>query len=741
MKKQILLAALLLSFAISAFSQGIIVPRDNRSGLQPLKVSSQVVDVSVRSNVAITEVEQVFLNSNSMVMEGTYIFPVPKGASVTEFYLWIDGKKVKGELLEKENAAKIYRDIVNRMKDPALLELSDFNIFKASIFPIPPGGERKIALKFSQALEMNSNLLAYDYPLRTRSSTLREPIGKFIFTMKIESAIPVLNAYSPTHNMEVQRKNDRNITLGFEKDKYLPETDLQVYLSLSKEDVGLSFASFKELSADDGYFMMMLSPKVDMAEKRTAAKDVIFVLDTSGSMMDNGKITQAVNALKFGVMSLNEKDRFGLITYATTVNPFRDELLPASEENKLAVVKHLGNVSATGATNIHDALKTGFAMFSDSSRPRYLIFLTDGLPTAVERDPKIIAQRAREWSKDGIRLFSWGVGFDVNAVLLDTLARDHKGASEYVKPQEEMELKMSHFFEKIAFPVMTDLSLKFEGITVQDYYPLQLPDLFKGSNLVLFGRFQGDEKGKVILKGRIGDKKVEFSQKIAKNRIEDGQFVANLWATRKVGFLLEEIRINGENKEIKDEVIRIAKKYGIVTPYTSYLVTEPAADEQTNVAGGVRRNSQNAVGGVGRRPQPKEAEETTTITGEAPLVRDYKYELSPETGEMEKKRISSTTTGKDAVDTSKQLQEAKEADKLDFNAESNTRKIGEKTFLLKEGVWTDSLYTKELKTKEIQFGSDEYFQLIKKNKMMAKWLALGDKVIIVLDKVAFIINK
>ena len=775
MKKQIVFAALFLLIAVTVFSQGLIIPGHHRHPhFQQLKVTSQSVQVEIKGNAAITQVEQVFLNRNRFTTEGTYIFPVPKGASVTDFYLWIDGKKVKGELLEKQQAAKIYRDIVNRMKDPALLELTEFNIFKASIFPIPAGGERKIALKYSQPIVPSANLMAYEYPLKLRSNTMRETIGNFTFTMKIKSTIPVLTAYSPSHTVDIQRKDDKNITIGLEKTNYLPQNDLHIYLQLSDDEVGLSFASYRQLSSDDGYFMMMLSPKVGLEQKKTVAKDVIFVLDTSGSMMDHNKIKQAVEALKFGVSSLNEKDRFGVITYATTVNTFRDTLLPATEENKAAVRKHLSTLRATGATNIHDALKTGFSMFSESDRPGYLIFLTDGLPTAVERNPVVIAQKAKEWDKNNVRLFSWGVGYDVNAVLLDTLARDHKGSSEYVKPKEEMELKMSNFFEKIAYPVMTNLALSFHGITVKDYYPLQLPDLFKGSRVVLFGRFQGEEKGKITLKGKIGDKAVEFTHEIVKNRIEDGDFIANLWATRKVGFLLEEIRINGQNSELKDEVIRLAKKYGIVTPYTSYLVTEPEADTR----GGVRRRAQNRPGNVG--------EEVITITGEAPLVdvrstdepakiskelfqalpkgrkfsdliavapvekdKDSKIMIDgasssenvsnfdAETGQMIKKGSS----GKDAVDISKKLGQIKEANKMERKEGASIRKIGEKTFVLLKGIWIDNEFQKGMKVKEIKFGSEEYFGLLQKHRSMARWLSLGDAVVIVWDNTALVITK
>lgn len=706
MIKKIYLAALILAVtAALAAAQGIIVPDSRPHPTHVISVKSQSVNVRIETNAAITTVNQVFFNNAPRAMEGTYIFPVPKGATVSDFYLWIDGKKVKGELLDSRQAANIYRDIVRRMKDPALLELTKFNLFKASIFPIPPRGERQIELKYTESLVTTDGMVRYNYPLKARSTVYRQPIGLFSLVMDISSAIPMTNIYSPTHKVDISRKNDTSATIGIEQKGFLPDNDFQLYFSLSKKDFGLSFAGHKEAGENEGYCMMLLAPRSGLEQNQISSKDVVFVLDTSGSMQDDDKIGQALRALVFGIKSLRSSDRFGLITFATEVRSFRESMIPASKENVEAAVKHLENTSATGATNIYEALQKALSMMRDRTGPRYVVFLTDGLPTHVERDPNVIIRKAGEWAPKGVRIFSWGVGFDVDTRLLDTISNDHGGVSEYVRPKEEMELKLGQFFEKISHPVLTDLELMFEGITVKDMYPRRLPDMFKGSQIVVFGRFSGSKAAKATLSGVVDDQKKSFAFDLNPKVAEDGDFIAQLWATRKVGHLLEEIRLHGENAELKTEVISLAKKFGLVTPYTSYLVTEPIVD---------------------RVRQP-------VRPGTPPVP--YEPRVSPETGEIEK--VEMRTTGDAAVRYSKKVRKLKEEEKAGAGASTSVKRVGGKTFTFTDGIWTDNEYKEGMKLLMIEFDSTAYYNLLNKHVEMVDWLSIGENIIVVWKNVAY----
>lgn len=702
------LAVLVLAVCASTvFAQGIIVPdeRPNLPRMIPLPVvKSQAVEVRIEGAAAVTTVDQVFLNRWTAPVEGVYLFPLPPGAMVSEFYLWIEGRKVKGELLAKEEAARIYRDIVRRMQDPALLEWSEFNLFKASVFPIPANGERRIEMKYTQTLPANGGLYHYLYPLKGRGKTYLQPIESFSLAVKLRAPQPIASVYSPTHIVDIQRGGEREASIGLEMKNYTPENDFQLYFGLSDKEFGLSFASWREVGEADGYFMLLLAPRLGLERQRATAKDIVFVLDTSGSMLDDDKIGQALRALTFGLATLRPDDRFGLITFATEVRPFRDQLVPAAPANVEAAKNFLKDASATGATNINDALKTALAMIGGGERPRYVIFLTDGLPTHVERDPGVIIKRAGEWAPPGVRIFNWGVGYDVDTRLLDTIATNHGGASEYVKPREDMELKLGTFFEKISHPVLTGLSLSIEGLNTKDRYPVKLPDLFKGSQITLFGRYSGSGSGSAVLTGTIDGERRTFRYPIQAQPLEKGDFIAQLWATRKVGFLLDEIRLHGENAELKDEVIRLAKKYGLVTPYTSYLVTEPEMDLP--------------------RPQPMPADNNQP--GRPP--REL-FEARAE--------APASTSGKEAVQYSTAVKKLKDEETAAGGSSAAVKRIAGKTFVWTGGEWRDDSFTEKLKVTEVTFNSDAWFALLKKDPNMSKWLALGSRVLVVHQGVAW----
>lgn len=702
-KVLIFTSAFLLILSGIVVAQGVIIPEERRPQPRPIplpRVKSQSVQVEIKDGVAITTVDQVFHNEFNRDIEGTYIFPLPPGATVSDFAMWIGGQKVKGELLSSEQAAKIYHDIVRRMKDPALLEWAGYDLFKAHVYPIPANGDKRIQLSYNAALTVTSGMANYAYPLKGRTKAYGKPIESFSMSIKISSSIPITSVYSPTHKVEVIKKGANEATVGMETKDFVADTDFQLYYVLSDKEFGLSYAAYKEAGIEEGYFMMLIAPRTGIERRQVAAKDVVFVLDTSGSMMDDDKIGQAIKALKFGIRSLNSEDRFGLLTFATDVRQFREKLITASKENVEAAIAHLDKLSASGATNIYDAMRTSLKMISEDGRPRYLVFLTDGKPTAVERDPAVIIKKTGEWAPKGVRIFTFGVGFDVNTHLLDKLSGNQAGVSEYIKPKEEMELKLGQFFEKITYPVLTDLKLEIEGLRTFDIYPRRLPDLFKGSQLVLFGRYTGDVRGTALLSGKVGSKAQMFEYTIDTREAKGGEFIARLWATRKVGFLLDEIRLHGESKELKDEVVRLAKKFGLVTPYTSYLVTEPGYDRPARVRG---------------EAADQMPDNERRVMAAAPAAE----------------------TGKDAVKYSTRLRDMKEEETTAVDETLPVRRVSGKTFDYKDGFWVDSEFQEGMQLVTIKFNSDEYFDLLKKDERMSKWLALGEKIIIVLDNVAY----
>jgi Ca-activated chloride channel family protein len=398
--------------------------------------------------------------------------------------------------------------------------------------------------------------------------------GEFAFEMELQSSGTIHSIYSPTHPISFVRKDDHHATISFDKSMAVLDRDVQIFYTTGKDDIGLTMLQHKP-DRKDGYFLMLLAPRADLGADKRVPRDMVFVLDTSGSMSDDGKIDQAKRALKFGLSSLKSGDRFALMNFATSVNTWQSSLCDATSDNINAGKSWVDKLEATGGTAINDALLAALEMqHQDRSRSFTIVFITDGKPTVGECQIEKILANFDHKAKENTRIFTFGVGYDLDAAFLDRLAELHKGTSTYVRPKEDMEIKVSAFFSQIHQPVLTDLKLKAtSGPKLVEIYPPQLPDLFYGSQLVVLGRYQGTGKIAIQLTGNVGTASKEFNYDVdLKDHPDAKAYVEDLWARRKVGYMLDQIRNNGEKKELVDEVISLAKKYGIATPYTSYLV-------------------------------------------------------------------------------------------------------------------------------------------------------------------------
>jgi Ca-activated chloride channel family protein len=476
-----------------------------------------------------------------------------------------------------------------------------------------------------------------------------------------------------------------------------------------------------------GYFLLTVSPKDELAEAEYAAKDIVFVLDTSGSMAEEGKMEKARAALLFGVRSLRAEDRFNVINFAGEEHLMSAELVQADAAGKSKGENFIKGLRPVGGTNIDGALLAAMKLFEQNERPRLLVFVTDGLPTVGETNVEHIIADARRERVPGTRLFTFGVGYDVNTALLDKLAAENGGVAEYVEPKEDLEVKVSNFFTKINHPVLTDLALDLGGVETDLIYPRDMPDLFRGTQVTLIGRYRNpsDVRNAVLrLRGRTGAATRTFNYNDVDFPLteESNDFLPRLWATRRVGWLMEQIRTNGEQKELTDEIVDLGTRYGIVTPYTSYLAVEPERAGVVRGEGDARAVTSNnrplngRRGGVGGgsiardmpAPPPKEAAKATT--GEA-AVRESK-----------RARAQQNAVTIDGADEDEVLR-----------VETGAQKVGDKTFYLREGVWVDSEFKAEAKLPEttLAFGSDEYFDLVKREPQLARFLSLGERVVVV----------
>src|SRR6266704_614379 len=506
----------------------------------PLEVSSHHVEVKIDGQVAVTSIDQEFYNPNDQRLEGTYMFPVPKGAHIDKFSMEIGGKMVDAELLPAEKARQIYEDIVRKMRDPALLEYAGRDLFKVRVFPIEPRSRKPIKISYTELLRSDTGTVTYSYPLSTEKFSA-QPINSLSVKVEVKSEQPLASIYSPSHKVEIKRDGANRAVIGYESKDERPDTDFQLVYSSEARDVGLSLLSHKP-DADDGYFLLLAAPTV-AKEATPAPKDIVFVVDTSGSMA-GAKLNQAKKALEFCVENLNAEDRFEIVRFSTEAEPLFGKLVDADSEHRKRASNFIADLKPIGGTAISDALQSALkARTEKTDRPFVIIFLTDGLPTVGTRNPDEIVAEVKK--AGNARIFSFGIGSDVNTQLLDQIAEGTRAFSQYVLANEDLEVKVSNFYTRIKEPALTNLRLEFSGgVRTSKMYPAELPDLFKGDQLVVTGRYTGSGEVEAKLTGIANGREQTFTYKVRfDDRNSTHEFVPRLWATRRVGFLLDEIRM------------------------------------------------------------------------------------------------------------------------------------------------------------------------------------------------------
>lgn len=718
----------------------------------PLEVVYHHVTVQIDGQVATTSVDQEFYNPNPAQLEGTYLFPVPKGAQIDKFQMDIGGKMVAAELLSADKARKIYEDIVRRAKDPALLEYADRDVFKVRVFPIEAHGKKRIKLSYTEVLKVDAGLVGYVYPLNTEKFSAK-PIKDLSLKVELQSDRPLKAIYSPSHKVEIKRHGAQRATVGFEASDTHPDTDFALYFALEKDELGVNLVTHKT-DSEDGYFMLLVSPGVDDKAKRVMPKDVAFVLDTSGSMAGK-KLEQAKRALEFCVENLNDEDRFQLIRFSTEVEPLFDGLVAADKHNRKRAGDYIKELKPIGGTAIDEALhqalvlqsREGETRYKSTGRPFVIIFLTDGKPTIGNTDENQIVEHVKHANGDRTRVFCFGIGTDVNTHLLDKITEETRAFSQYVLPEEDLEVKVSNFFSKIKEPVLADPVLRFTGeVRVTKLYPAPLPDVFRGDQLVLVGRFSGRGDSAVVLEGNVDGARREFTYEVSFPRREDAhEFIPRLWATRRVGYLLDEIRLHGENSELKDEVTDLARKYGIVTPYTAYLIVED--EDRRRVPLSLQSLPQLNTDTLARREAADNWRYFNRDKDGERAVAGARYGLAlksaaapaaaGEAASVEANRalgIGGASSGRVGSLVAPTPVEQSKTRLAQYSQQ--TRYIGGKNFFQNaSNQWVDAAAQKlpHTRRQRIQFNSAEYFAFAAKEVRALPYLALGQNLQFVLD--------
>ncbi|MCA9243896.1 MAG: VWA domain-containing protein [Phycisphaerales bacterium] len=700
-----------------SLGQGRIViepgPRDRRSNVDTryLRVNAEITD-----GVAVTTISQSFYNPHRWPVEGKYVFPLPDGVAVGDFKMTAAGKTLHGEVLDKDQARRTDEEIVRRTRDPGLLEYLGKRLYQTSVFPIAANDTVNVEMRYSQTLTEQGGLGQFLYPLRQPGSP--PPIGELMVNLKIKSTLPLTSVFCPSHPAAVSRTSDREATISYEQTNVRPDRDFAAYYQRADAQFGLSLIARRD-AGEEGYFLLRLSPRVEIADEGVAAKDIVFVVDVSGSMAGD-KIAQTRRALEFCVNSLRPADRFNILAFSTEVRPFRDKLVEASPDVQKSAVDFTRELQALGGTNINQALQTALANDPrDSERPYLVVFMTDGEPTVDVTDPEQIVKAVEEKNAGKARFHVLGVGTELNPRLLDKLAEITRGTGDYCTETEELELKLSAFVGRLADPLLTDMNVQVDGIKTFDVYPKTLPDLFRGNDVLVLGRYDGDGRHRVRLRGQSAKGDTELTYDAEFPKLDRGaEFLPRLWANRKVAYLLDQLRLHGENKEVVDEIVRLAKRHGIVTPYTSALILEEQMAGQPSREGVLYSFS---------RRRFAESPRASGASGGGGGGRGLFQDDDEDGAVAESKEMSALQAVGYVGDASDDF------DQGEGGAPKPIRHVGDKTFLFDGKRYVDSAWDEKAEPKQIEAFSDAYFEMLKRHPELAPYLTLGDRVLVVFD--------
>ena len=683
-----------------------------RPNLQPMVLIESVdVDVDIKGQVATTRLGLNLVNQSSQDQESQLLLPVPDGAVVTEFALEGTALSAKADLLPSHEARRIYDEIVSNLRDPALLEFAGYNLVRSSVFPVPAQGKQTIILTYEQILGGDGNRIDYAIP---RSESLRQH-APWNIRFQISDETPVSMVYSPSHDLITKRKSGSSFHGEIsEKARTEPGSFRLSYLR-DRDAMNASVIAYPDTtSGQGGHFLFMLGmPTTDAADNGTLQREVTIVLDRSGSMA-GVKLQQACLAALQVISALEDGEAFNIIDYSTGVDQFAAQPVIKTDETVRQAEAYLSSIRSIGGTNINSALRAALKQPPMEGYLSMVLFLTDGLPTVGETSEVAIRESVEEHNNHNRRIFTFGVGNDVNAPLLDHIADSSRATSTFVLPHEDVELKVARTFRQLSGPVFADTTLVTRDSAgnqstrlVREMTPQQIPDVFDGDYLILLGRYIDNQPITFEISGKtaLGPKNHVFTFDPSDASV-DNSYVARLWASRQIAYLIDQIRQAGAAEaanplnaattmtepkivELVEEIMRLSTTYGILTEYTSFLATDGTHLPNTAARWGA------AVGGC--------------MT------------------ELEDRAISNRS-GAGAVTQSLNLYASKNVEQLGyrngfFDAEQNevsfetVQQICDHTFFYRGGTWFDAQLINEQVESDpdvvIDFGTPEHMNLVR----------------------------
>ncbi len=544
-----------------------------------LEIKEHEVHVTINNGIAVTEIDQVFLNTEDRIVEALYTFPVPKAASVSNFSMWIGGKEMIGEVVEKQRAREIYESYKQTRRDPGLLEQVDYKRFEMRIFPIPPGAEQRVKLMYYQELDADHDWSTYVYPLATvsRPGINQQTRGHFAVTVDVKSEVPIVAMESPSHKDEFvfARQNDSYWQASMENPAGALDRDVVFAFHSERPKTGFGVITSKS-DGEPGYLQLSLTAGKEL-EAMNQGMDYVFVLDVSGSMAFDSKLPLSRDSLTSFIESLRPDDRFEVIAFNISPNTLFNESRPANEENLKQAVSFLESQRALGGTVLRPAIDTAYR-YQNPDRTLNVVILSDGITEQADQTElvRLIQQRPA-----GARVFCIGVGNEVNRPLLEQLANEAGGLSAFVSQGDDFKRQAEAFRRKLTRPAASNLHVKFEGGGVYDVEPTELPSLYHGVPLRVYGRYRDSGLTKVTIKGDVQGQPFEQSIEVDLPAADDSNpEIERMWAGKRVDQLLAAARAQGDTGSDVGEIVKLCEDYSIASEYASFIVLENDAEYQ-----------------------------------------------------------------------------------------------------------------------------------------------------------------
>jgi Ca-activated chloride channel family protein len=571
----LVLALMSIFLTRPAGAAGLLIADGGFGGV--LEIKEHDVKVTINNGIAVTDVTQVFHNTESRPVEALYTFPVPKNASVSNFSMWIDGKEMVGEVLEKERAREIYNSYKQKRRDPGLLEQVNYKRFEMRIFPIAANADQRVQITYYQELDVDHDEVTYVYPLATatRGPVNSRTTGRFAFQLETRSAIPITRLESPSHgsNVVVADHSDSYKLASLEQKAGSLATDIVIHYGLNRPVSGIDLMTSRT-SGEDGFFYLTITAGKEL-EKNEMGMDYVFLLDISGSMANSSKLPISRQSLGAFINELDGKDRFELMAFNIQPRTVFTRLRDADPQAKSEAAAFLDTQEARGGTILAPALTTAY-QYGEPDRPLNVVILSDGMTEQKERQVlvELINQRPAN-----ARVFCIGIGNEINRPLLAQLAEDSGGLAAFVSGGDDFTRQARAFRRKLMRPAVSNLSLAFDGVTIFDQTPAVLPNLYYGAPIRVYGRYKGDGNVVITLKGRVQGRDIQKTVDLPFPVTDaTNPEIERMWAQKKISQLLKNADRRNARVEVLDDVVRLGETYSIVTEYTSFLVLENDAE-------------------------------------------------------------------------------------------------------------------------------------------------------------------